>query len=113
MKKFLKYKLVGCLSALSFAFAIGGPVWAYVALHGVPTPLILHFNNLRGINQVGSVGDLSQIGIVGLLIVSINTAIALELETRNRFWGKFVAALTLFLAALLFIGFAAIINVNQ
>ena len=42
----------------------------------------------------------------------LNGMLAFALEERDRFLGKFVAAATLFLAGLIFIYFAAIIDVN-
>ncbi len=111
-KKIKKSKLVAIFCVLSLAFVVGGWAWSYEALNGIHEPLIIHFNNLRGINQVGDVGDLGKLGVFGVIVVMINVMLALELDHRDRFWGKFLASLTLLLAALLFIGFAAIINVN-
>jgi hypothetical protein len=42
----------------------------------------------------------------------MNFFIALEFDARDRFLGKFTAVMTLVFATLLFIAFAAIINVN-
>ena len=97
---------------LSFVLVLGGTIWSYFALRGIAQPLILHFNNLAGINQVGGVADLLQFGGTGIVFVLVNFFIALELEERDVFAGKLLAAAALFVSVLIFIGFAAIISVN-
>lgn len=87
-------------------------MWAYSALRDVQGPLIIHFNNFVGINQIGSLTVLLGVGAVGAVAVLINFFIALELEARDRFLGKLVVAATLLFSILLFISFAAIISVN-
>ncbi len=91
---------------------LGGTIWVYFALRHIAPPLILHFNNLAGINQTGNLADLLEIGATGIVFVLVNFFIALELENRDAFGGKLLAAATLFLAILIFIGFAAIISAN-
>jgi len=110
--KILKFRLVSVLSAASLAFVLGGSVWAYFALRGTSTPLVLHFNDISGISQIGGIGDLLWFGATGLVVVLVNFFVALELEARDWFWGKLLATATLVFALLLFIGFAAIISVN-
>jgi hypothetical protein len=44
--------------------------------------------------------------------VIVDFFIALDLEARDNVLGKIVAAVTLIMAVLLFLAFAAIINVN-
>lgn len=113
MKKILKAKAVGIVSLISFALATGGTVWAYYALRRVGgTPLILHFDDLSGITSVGSLGTLLFMGMFSIGIVIVNYFIALELDLRDRFLGKFAAAITFVFALLIFLAFAAIINVN-
>lgn len=106
-------KAVGILSLAALAFVLGGSLWAYFALGGAGnTPLILHFDDISGITAVGSLKNLIFVGLLGVIVVIMNFFIALELEERDRFLGKLTAALTLLFAVLLFIAFAAIINVN-
>ncbi len=112
MKRFLKYKILGDIFLASLILVAGGTVWAYASLRNVSGPLILHFNNLSGINQIGDAGELVWIGATGILMVLVNFIIATELEARDWFLGKLLAGGTLLLAILLFIGFAAIISVN-
>jgi len=110
--KIFKFKLVSAIFAACLALVLGGPIWAYFALRGANTPLIIHFSDWAGINQTGGLADLLWVGVTGIVIVVVNFFIALELEARDWFWGKLLASATLFFALLIFIGFAAIISVN-
>lgn len=112
IEKIKKYRVVSLLSLASFALVAGGFFWMLGALGSARGPLILHFNDMQGITSIGTLGDLLWMGGIGIAIVVINFFIALDLEARNRVLGKIVAALTLAMAVLLFLAFAAIINVN-
>lgn len=125
VKKFLNENLIPVLCWAAIVFVLGGWIWALVALSFVGSrqpgvPLILHFDDLRGITVVGGLGTIIFAGIFGLVVVGMNFAIAREFTlrtsvanaTRSRFLGRFLAGMTLAFAILLFIAFAAIINVN-
>jgi len=113
IKKIRKYPLVSILSLGSFALVAGAFVWSFMALESASSgPLILHFNDMEGITSIGSFGSILTMGVLGMIIVFINFFVALELEERDRVLGKIVAGMTLVLAVLLFLGFAAIIKVN-
>lgn len=113
IKKILRHRAVSLISLASFLFVGGGFVWAYVALDKIMgSPLILHFDDIEGITSVGGLGSLVFMGALGLVIVLMNFAIALELEERDRFLGGMMTGITFVFAVLLFISFAAIINVN-
>jgi hypothetical protein len=100
------------LLAASAVLVVGGWLWAYFALRHISQPLVVRFNNLTRITQIGSVSDLVPIGAFGVLLVFVNGLIAITVERRDWFWGRFYAAATFVLAGLIFIGFAAIIAVN-
>lgn len=101
------------LSLASFVLSAGGFFWALGALGGAASgPLILHFNDMAGITSIGSFGDILWMGVLGIAIVVINFFIALNLEARDNVLGKIVAAMTLVMAILLFLAFAAIIRIN-
>ena len=101
------------LSLASFAFVTGGFFWALAALQGVNASLlILHFNDIAGITNIGSFSNIIMIGILGIIIVIIDFFVALELEERDTVLGKIIAVVTLIMAILLFLAFAAIIKVN-
>jgi ABC-type glycerol-3-phosphate transport system permease component len=113
IEKIKKYRLVALLSLASLAFAAGGFFWALGALGSAASgPLILHFNDMSGITSIGNFSDLLAMGMLGIIIVIINFFIAIELEARDKVLGKAVAVMTLIVAVLLFLAFAAIIKVN-
>jgi len=112
MEKILKHKIVSITFLLCLILVIGGWVKTYIALRKVSQPLIVHFNNAVGINQIGNLGDLAAVGIFGLVALALDFLVSLELDERDPFLGKITAAAGLFLAILIFIGFSAIISVN-
>ncbi len=112
-QKFKEHRTVVLLSAIAMVFILGGCVWSLSALGGVTgNPLILHWNETDGIKRVGGVGMVAFMGGFGALAALMNFFIAIEFDARGRFLGKWLAAMTLAFAVLLFIAFAAIINVN-
>ncbi len=112
LRQLVRFRVVSAAFALSFLFVAGGWLWAYIAMRKINQPLILHFNNYVGITQIGDLADLTYPGILGLVVIFINFLIAFNLEERDWFLGKLMAAATLFFSILIFIGFAAIISVN-
>ncbi len=114
LKKIWRSRAVSLMSLAALLFVWGGAIWSRVMLRGTAgaSPLILHFNDLSGITSVGPPGTLVFMAVLGTLIVLMNFVIALEFDARDPFLGKFVAAVTLVFAVLLFIAFVAIINVN-
>ena len=111
-KKFAKFRVVGTAFVLSMLFVAGGWLWVFLALRKNAQPLILHFSDAVGINQIGGLKDLSAVAVFGLAAVILDFLIAFELEARDGFLGKLTAAVGLFFAILIFIGFSAIISVN-
>lgn len=112
IKKIKAAKLISAIFAMSAVFVLGGTIWAYAALKNASGPLILHFNNLSGITQIGSVYWLVSAGITATLAVAINFVLAIQLEPRSSFLARILVGGTLFLAFLTFVSFAAIISVN-
>ena len=99
--------------ALSALFAIGGWVWAWLALRGIQTPLILHFSDYTGINQTGGIGEIHGLGATAVIIVGLNFFLARSLAEHDPRWARALAGATLFVAVLLFTALAAIISVNH
>jgi hypothetical protein len=112
LEQIKKYKLVSGLLAASAIFVLAGFGWAMAMLGKITGPLVLHFNDLQGITSVGSMGVIVFGGVFGIVVVLVNSSLALEFEERNPFFGKLVAVLTLIFSILLFIAFAAILSVN-
>ncbi len=112
MQKLLKHRIVSLTFLLGFFLIIGGWLKAYFVLRGIPEPLIVHFNNALGINQIGGLKDLAAVAVFGIVSLIFDFLLSLELDERDQFLGKLTAAAGLFLAILIFIGFSAIISVN-
>jgi hypothetical protein len=113
IKKISTYRVVSLLSLVSFLFVAGGFFWAIAALYGGSSgPMILHFNDMQGITDIGGFSGFLLMGALGIVIVVTNFFIALELEARDNVLGKIVGVMTLAMAILLFLAFAAIIKVN-
>lgn len=112
-KRIINARVVSILSFASCTLIAGGWLWGQLVLGDITeTPLILHFNDLSGITSVGSFGIITFMSVLGIAIVVMNFFIALELEARDKILGKLAAVITFAFALLLFIAFAAIINVN-
>ncbi len=107
-----RHRPVAAAALASLLLSACGWVWSFFALRDTGQPLILHFNNLAGIDQVGGLSDLVPVGLFGLALTALGSVLALELEEKDWFLGKFTAAAVFGFAALIFIGFAAIISVN-
>jgi hypothetical protein len=97
----------------STLFVASGWLWAWTALRGINSPLILHFSDYTGINQIGGLAEIHGLGASGMVIVALNLFLARQLQGTEPRWANLLAATTLFLAALLFTALAAIISVNQ
>ena len=105
-------KVLSGVFLASFGLVSGAVIWAYVATKNIEGPIVVHFNNSDGISQTGTFFDLLLIGVTSAVMVVVNFILALELEARDVFLGKVIAATTFFLSILIFIAFAAIISVN-
>lgn len=102
------------LSALAgAAFVVGGAAWAYVRLKDIPVYLILHYSRDAGIDHSGSLLDVLGMVSFGGLVVLVNTLLAYRLDERSWLLGKLVAAGTVIVTGLIFIGIAAIISANN
>jgi hypothetical protein len=110
--KILRYKVISAAFGLCFVLVGGGVLWAYVALKNVSGPLILHYNSIEYITQIGDLRALLAAGVFGLIALLVNFILALELKEREWFLGELLAAGSVFMSTLIFIAFAAIISVN-
>ena len=111
-EKLTDHKLIAALCGVALVLVAGSLVWSYYTLHTIQSPLILHYNDDVGVTQTGSLGSLMGMGILGVIVVLMNAAIAFELAERDKFLGTFLATMTVVFAVLLFIGVSAIIGVN-
>ncbi|MCR4328158.1 MAG: hypothetical protein NUV53_01435 [Patescibacteria group bacterium] len=106
------HRLLAVILTASFILIIGGMVWAYVALHSIAQPLIIHFTERAGITEVGSLFSIMQNSVFWLLLCMVNSVLAVVLVDRDRFLSFFVAGGMLLVSILIFIWFAVIIHVN-
>lgn len=106
------HKITLVITVASTFLIISGIWWAYVALSDISQPLIIRFTNVNGITGIGRIGDLMAVGVFGIMATLINGYLAWELDDRAPVFSRAMMMGTAFLALLLFIGFAAIINVN-
>jgi hypothetical protein len=97
----------------SLLFVAGGWFWAWSVLGDIQSPLILHFSDYTGINQIGNMGDIHGLGATGAVIVTLNFILARALRSKEPRWARLLSGATLFLSVLLFTALAAIISVNQ
>jgi len=104
---------------VSMVLVLSSWLWAMIALRSVKPTIVFHWVTDGGtsrITQIVLTKDIPEyLGLVGgsaFLLVLINGWIALLFEERHWFWGKFLAGATIVIAALIFIGFIAIIRIN-
>jgi len=109
----MKHKAVGAACLGATVITLGGFLWAYFALRNTGGgSLVLHFNDMNGVTEIGNLWGIISMGILGIAIMVVNFFIAIELEERDHFLGKIVAVASFFFAVLLFIAFAAILSMN-
>lgn len=113
VQKVFQHKLISGIFMADVLLLGGGWIWVSVALSHVKPYIIVHFNDIVGINQIGTLDDIHWFGLVAFLAVAIDYVLALELEERYRFLGNAMALFSLLFAGLIFIGFAVIISVNR
>ena len=112
LREFFRYKIPNLVLVLSLTLVLGGWVWSYFDLRTISDPLIIHYSQEVGIDQVGYAGDLAKVGIFGIVVILINFLIAVEVEQKERFLGRLTSGVTFLLGLLIFIYFAAIMGVN-
>lgn len=112
LKTLARFKITSAAFFTSLALVLSGWLWAYFSLKNLPSPYILRFVSNLGVTQLGDIKDISAVGVVAVISVLLNFMIAFELETKAKFLAKLLSFSTLTFAALIFIGFAAIISVN-
>ena len=103
---------ISVLFVLALLLIATGFLAVYLSLGDIAEPLILHWSEYTGIDEIGSVLDLGLIALTGFVLWFLNLILALVLERRNPMLGRVLACGTLFMTALLFLAFMAIISVN-
>lgn len=110
-------RIAGAVSAVSFLVIATGWAWAHTVLVPLSQSIIVLWSPEGGILRTVPADEfpsfLGGIGSTALLMVIVNAALAVELERRDRSWGKLVALGTGAFAVLIFIAFTAMIGVNS
>jgi hypothetical protein len=110
------HRAVSLVFGASVLVIVSGWLRAHLALSGTKLPIIFHWTGLEGITQIVLPGEvavtLGGIAGTGVVMVLVNSLLALELAEREVFWWKVLTFGTATLAALIFIAFTAIIAVN-
>lgn len=112
LDKAKRHRPVALSSLAGPVLSLAGYLWFVIYSYKTGPTLVMHFNNLDGINQYGSFGDLAWMGGFGVVLTFINLVLALELADRDGVLARIITGANIFIGALLFIGFAAIIGVN-
>lgn len=112
LERIREHRLVAVTAGASVLLVIAGWLWTYFALRTVAAPLILRFDRDRGITHTGSLAELSLSVAFGLGIILVDAFLAVELDGRDWFWGKFLAFMAAAFATLIFLTLAAIITTN-
>lgn len=107
-----RHKIIYWCLGINAALLLGGGLWAYAALASIPQPLIIHFNGIVGIDQIGSLRDIGAILGVGALFALVDFFIALECDARDKRLSRFVSFASVFFVLLIFIDIALIIRAN-
>jgi hypothetical protein len=114
MRKWLKkHRETAFASGISLLLIVCGWVLAWVKLRGIKEPLVLHYSTYTGINQIGTLREVRDIAITGLVIWALDTILASALDDREPFLGRLLAFGALAAGVLLFFAFLAIISLNS
>ncbi len=97
---------------LSLGFLILTAGVAYLRLTEITTPLIIHFDAFKGIDFLGDRFDVSNILIVALIIILINSILAEFIFDRQRFLSFVFAYVSLAISILILIAVSVIISIN-
>ena len=105
-------KFVIPIFAFSIILLIVGLGVSYVKLADVNARLIVHFDQYRGIDFLGSKADVYGMLIAGIAVVLLNLGIALSFYRKDRFITLAAASTSVVVAVLIFIAALAIIANN-
>lgn len=96
----------------SWLVALGAFATLYIKFYNATHTIVIHFDAAKGIDFLGTRGDVFRIGILGIAIAIVNTILTSFLRTRNRMLAWIVAATT---AGIVLIGLiaAVVIVVNN
>lgn len=104
------YVIIGFSVGALFIFI--GLAASYVFISGINHLLIIHFDSYRGIDFLGSKGDLFGVLVAGLFINAVNLFLAWALYNREKFLSRLLGLSSSFVSLLILIAAVVIIKVN-
>ena len=113
MKKFKENKIIYILNLVAIGISLISFFMVLLNLIGmVNRPIVMHFDDINGITQMGAFNDIIFITITGIIVTIINFFIALEIRKKDVFLAKIISIASILFAVLLFIAFTAILTMN-
>lgn len=85
---------------------------AVFSLRGVSGPLIVHFNDINGIDLTGGLREIAYMAVFGILAAAADYFLAVALVKRSLFWGYFTASMAVAVALLISVALGVIISTN-
>lgn len=108
----LKHKKFGAVFVFSFWVLLSATLLAYVFLAEIKAPLIIHFDEFRGLDFFGNRTNIAKILAIAFFLLTLNLILSEFIFNRQRFLSYSLAFTNIVLSLLIFITILAIINVN-
>ncbi|MFH0712786.1 MAG: hypothetical protein V2A55_02975 [Candidatus Jorgensenbacteria bacterium] len=105
-------KPLSIFTALSFLFLIIGLALVYFNITRLTSPIVLHFDNVLGIDFFGERNFLWFVWLTGLFVVIINFFLGKVLFYRERILSYLVFGTTLLFSLLTLVAISQIISLN-
>ena len=112
MVTFLKQKVILSLFILSFVLLFLSLVLFSIKSGGLSSPLILHFDDFRGIDWFGEKTDVLWIWFTGLVALLINSILSRTVFYKERFLSYLFLGSNVLIAFLILVFISVVISVN-
>ncbi|MBU2082078.1 hypothetical protein KKH14_01485 [Patescibacteria group bacterium] len=113
MKEFLKNIVNRILLGSSLIFNIGLFLFFLFFIRQSNIPIVLHYNVNWGVDYLGEVKNIFILPVVGLLILSLNGFLAINLWGKNKTLSYFFTVITLLVQFFLVISGIALYIINR
>lgn len=112
MPELFRSRTLITLTVLSIVLLITSIGAVFLNLEALPSKLIIHFDQFRGVDFFGDITDVWW--LVGLVVgmVALNLVLATGFFYRERIASYFLAATNVLLSLLLLVAIATILSVN-
>jgi len=108
----LRQKVLLSLFILSFVLLFFSLILFSIKSGGLSSPLVLHFDDFRGIDLFGEKADVLWIWLIGFLALLINSALSRILFYRERFLSYLFMGSNVLISLLILIFIAVVIRIN-